>query len=121
MSADRITVRGLRAHGYHGVLTDERQTGQVFVVDAVLELDTGAAAERDELSRTVDYAALAQRLAAVVAGPPVDLIETLAARLAAVCLDDERVTATEITVHKPHAPVDVPVEDVAVTIRRERR
>ena len=120
MTADRIAVRGLRAHGYHGVLAQERQAGQVLVVDAVLEVDTAAAAGSDDLSLTVDYARLAQRLAAVVTGKPVDLIETLAARLAAVCLDDERVTATEITVHKPAAPVGVPVEDVTVTIRRER-
>ncbi len=121
MSTDRLTVRGLRAHGHHGVLPEERRTGQVFVVDAMLEVDTSAAADDDDLSGTVDYARLAQRLAAVVAGEPVDLIETLAARLAAVCLDDERVTATEVTVHKPQAPVGVPVEDVAVTVRRERR
>lgn len=121
MTADRIELRGLRAHGFHGVLDDERRQGQVFVVDATVELDTTAAAAADDLARTIDYAGLAQRLVAVVEGDPVDLIETLAARLVAVCLDDERVTAAEVTVHKPQAPVGVPFEDVAVTIRRERR
>lgn len=117
---DRITLTGLYAHGKHGVFAVERRDGQTFVVDAVLELDTRAAAAGDDLTQTVDYGELARRLSGIVQGEPVDLLETLAARLAAAVLEDPRVEAVEITVHKPQAPVGVPVEDVAVTIRRER-
>src|SRR5690242_2147778 len=117
---DRICLSGLRAYGSHGVLPDERERGQEFVIDAVLWLDTSAAAETDDLERTVDYGALAARLAAVVAGEPVALIETLAQRLTAACLADDPVQHAEITVHKPQAPVGVPVRDVSVTIRRSR-
>jgi dihydroneopterin aldolase len=117
---DRICLSGLRAYGYHGVLPAERERGQEFVVDAVLWLDTSAAAAADDLSRTVDYGSLSGRLAEIVAGEPVALIETLAARLAVACLDHEPVQHAEITVHKPHAPVGVPVRDVSVTIRRSR-
>jgi dihydroneopterin aldolase len=118
MASDRITLRGVRVHGRHGVLPEEREQGQEFVVDAVLRLDTRAAAASDALGDTVDYGTLAQRLADVVAGEPCDLIETLAQRLAAVCLDDERVFEVEVTVHKPNAPIQVPFEDVAVTVVR---
>ncbi len=117
---DRICLSGLRAHGYHGVFAAERARGQEFIVDAVLWLDTSAAAEADDLSRTVDYGSLAGRLANVISGEPVALIETLAQRLAAVCLADDVVQHAEITVHKPQAPVAVPVRDVSVTIRRSR-
>ena len=117
---DRICLSGLRAYGYHGVLPAETERGQEFVIDAVLWLDTSAAAETDDLERTVDYGTLAARLAGVVAGEPVALIETLAQRLAAACLADDLVQQTEITVHKPQAPVGVPVRDVSVTIRRSR-
>ena len=99
----------------------ERRDGQEFVIDAVLWTDTSAAAEADELSRTVDYGALADRLAAIVTGEPVGLIETLASRLAAACLADPGVAEVEITVHKPQAPIPHPFDDVAVTIRRSRR
>jgi dihydroneopterin aldolase len=68
----------------------------------------------------VDYADVAERLAAIIGGEPVDLIETLASRLAEECLRDERVDAVTVTVHKPSAPVPVPVDEVAVTIRRTR-
>ena len=117
---DRISLLGLRVRGHHGVLAEERRDGQVFVVDAVLDVDTRPAAATDDLALTVDYAALAGRLAAVVAGGPVDLLETLVARLADVCLAEPRVTAAEVTVHKPEAPVGLPFGDVAVTVRRRR-
>lgn len=115
---DAITLTGLRVTGRHGVLPAERRDGQEFVVDAVLTLDLRAAGRSDDLADTVDYGALAQRLAAVVAGEPVDLIETLAERLATVCLLDRRVTQVVVTVHKPQAPLPVPCGDVAVTLVR---
>jgi dihydroneopterin aldolase len=117
---DRIALRGLRAYGRHGVYPRERRDGQEFVVDAVLTVDTRPAAATDDLSRTVDYGAVAARLAAVVTGDPVRLIETLAERLAQVCLSERAVREVEITVHKPHAPVSCPLDDVTVTISRRR-
>jgi len=121
LTADRISLVGLRAFGRHGVLDHERRDGQEFVVDAVLWLDTRAAAAADDLALTVDYGAVAARLAAIVSGEPVALIETLAGRLAAACLSaGQAVREVEITVHKPQAPVPVPFRDVTVTIRRGR-
>jgi 7,8-dihydroneopterin aldolase/epimerase/oxygenase len=116
---DRIALRGLRAHGRHGVYDFERERGQMFRVDAVLELDTRPAAAGDDLDRTVNYAELAQQLYAVLSGEPVNLLETLAQRLADVCLASPLVGAVEITVHKPQAELGVPFDDVTVSIRRE--
>jgi 7,8-dihydroneopterin aldolase/epimerase/oxygenase len=118
---DVVALRGLRVRGHHGVLPEERRDGQVFVVDAALSLDTRPAAVSDDLADAVNYAELAERLAAVVSGPPVDLIETLAARLVEVCLADARVARAEVTVHKPEAPVGLPFDDVTVSVVRERR
>jgi dihydroneopterin aldolase len=121
LTIDRISLIGLRVFGRHGVLSRERRDGQEFVVDAVLWLDTRPAAAADDLALTVDYAAVANRLAAVVSGEPVALIETLADRLAAACLSVcPAVRDVEITVHKPHAPLIQPFGDVTVTIRRSR-
>ena len=120
VSSDRITIAGLRVRGRHGVYDVERRDGQDFVVDAVLELDVAAAAVSDDVADTVHYGELAEALAAVVAGEPVNLLETLATRLASVCLDDSRVAAATVTVHKPQAPVTVPVSDLSVTVRRTR-
>ena len=117
---DRITLRGLRAVGHHGVFDFERRQGQVFVVDAVLHVDAAPAAVSDDVEDTVHYGELADRLVEVVTGEPVDLIETLAERLARVCLGQTLVERVELTVHKPSAPIEHEFEDVAVTVDRRR-
>jgi dihydroneopterin aldolase len=118
--SDQIRLRGLRVRGYHGVYPTERAEGQLFVVDVTLELDLGQAARTDDVADTVHYGELADRLVAVVSGPPVNLIETLAQRLAGECLADHRVGAATVTVHKPQAPIAHEFADVAVTVRRTR-
>jgi len=120
VTSDRIALTGLRVRGFHGVYAEERRAGQDFVIDAVLFLDLTAAAASDHVADTVHYGELAEALAAVVGGEPVDLIETLAQRLADVCLADPRVEAAEVTVHKPAAPIPLSFADVAVTLRRAR-
>lgn len=117
---DRVTLRGLSVRGHHGVFAHEREDGQTFVVDLVLGLDTGPAAADDDLERTVHYGVLAEQVAAVIAGEPVDLIETLAQRIADTCLGHEVVEEVEVTVHKPDAPISVAFDDVTVTITRRR-
>ena len=80
---DRVALHGLRARGRHGVLDFEKALGQDFVVDVVLHLDVRPAAAGDDLTRTVHYGELAEQVVAVVAGEPVELVETLAERIAA--------------------------------------
>jgi dihydroneopterin aldolase len=118
---DTIALHGLRVRGFHGVLPEERAVGQLFVADVILEVDTAAAAASDDLDLTVDYSVVAHQLADIIGGEPVSLIETLAQRLADVCLTHALVDAVEVTVHKPDAPVGLPVSDLLVRIRRERR
>jgi dihydroneopterin aldolase len=115
-----ITLTGLRARGHHGVYDFERSQGQEFVVDVTLELDLDRAARTDDLADTVDYGRLADELVRIVGGQPVNLIETLADRLARACLADPLVLAATVTVHKPHAPIAHQFADVAVTLRRAR-
>ena len=117
---DRITLTGLRVRGHHGVFDHERRDGQDFLLDATLWLDLTKAATTDDLTQTVHYGELAEKAAAIIAGPPVDLIETVAGRIADMIMTDERVRATEVTIHKPSAPIPLTFADVSVTIRRSR-
>jgi 7,8-dihydroneopterin aldolase/epimerase/oxygenase len=119
--SDRIVLTGLRAFGRHGVLPVEREQGQIFIVDVALELDLAPAAGSDDVRDTVHYGELADRLAEVIAGEPVNLLETVADRIAATCLADARVGAVTVTVHKPQAPIRHQFADVAVTLNRRRR
>jgi 7,8-dihydroneopterin aldolase/epimerase/oxygenase len=115
---DRLAVRGIEAFGHHGVLDSERRDGQVFVADLVLGLDTRGAARSDDLQDTVDYGGLVARVLRTIESDPVDLIETLAERIADTCLEDRRVRTVEVTVHKPHAPIEAVFADVTLTITR---
>ncbi len=117
---DRIELIGLRARGFHGVFDFERREGQEFVVDVVLHVDARAAAASDDLADTVHYGDLAEQVHAVVTGEPVDLIETLASRIAEVALAPEGVGAVDVAVHKPQAPVTVAFDDVVVRVHRRR-
>lgn len=117
---DRLQIRGIECFGHHGVFDFERRDGQVFVIDLVLGLDTRLAAASDDLHDTVDYGSLVASVKGAVESDPVDLIETLAQRIATVCLLDDRVQWTTVTVHKPNAPIDATYSDVALTITRKR-
>ena len=118
---DRIELRGLRVRGHHGVFDHERRDGQDFVIDITVWLDLDVAAASDDLADTLDYGVLAQRAADIVAGPPRQLIETVAGEIADGVMVDERVHATEVVVHKPGAPIPLEFADVAVVARRSRR
>lgn len=117
---DRIMLTGLEVFAWHGVLESERRDGQRFVVDVVIELDARPAAASDALSDTVDYGLLAIRVHDAVAAEPVNLIETVAHRVADVALSFEEVGWVQVTLHKPDAPVAIRFSDVAVTIERSR-
>ena len=119
--ADRIELRGLVIRGRHGVLEHERANGQDFVVDITLWIDLADAAASDDLADTYDYSALAQLAADVVGGPPRNLIEAVGGEIADRIMDDDRVHAVEVVVHKPKAPIPQRFTDVAVVVRRSRR
>lgn len=121
MARDRITLTGIRARAHHGVLDHERELGQPFSADVVVEVDLARAGLSDDLADTVDYGAIAATVRDRLSGPPRALVEAVAADIAsAVLAHDRRVEAVEVTVHKPHAPVPVDLDDLGVTIRRER-
>lgn len=120
-STDRLAVLGIEAVGHHGVFDFERRDGQVFKVDLTLGLDTRPAARSDDLQDTVDYGSLVAAVKRAIEHDPVDLIETLAERIAEVCLTDRRVEWAEVTVHKPDAPIEATFSDVALTIHRSHR
>jgi len=115
---DEITLTGVRAFGHHGVLAEERREGQEFVVDATLYVSTARAAATDDVADTVHYGEVAERIVALVAHDPVNLIEKLAARIADDLLAWDHVRMVSVTIHKPQAPITVPFADVSVTIRR---
>jgi dihydroneopterin aldolase len=87
-------------------------------VDISVWTDLSLAAGTDELARTVNYGELAELAAGIVAGPPRNLIETVAGEIANTILTKYSVDAVDVTIHKPSAPIPLAFADVSVTIRR---
>lgn len=117
---DRIAIDRLHVRGRHGVFAHERAEGQDFYIDAEVWLDTRAAASTDDIDDTLHYGHLMRALYEVALREPVDLLETLAERLAAVTFAFNGPQAVRITVHKPQAPVKLRFADVTVSILRYR-
>ena len=117
---DEITLTGLRVFGRHGVFDFEREQGQHFIVDVRMHLSVVRAAETDDVTDTVHYGEVADRIVEIVGGEPVNLLETLATRIADDLLQDARLQRVSVTVHKPQAPIDAEFADVAVTVHRSQ-
>ena len=118
--SDRIEILGIRGHGFHGVLESESRMGQEFLIDVTLDLSTADAAASDDLTKTVDYSAIAQFVHELIVGKPFKLIEALAHHTADAIMRFERVDGVTVRVHKPKAPIPVPFDDVIVTVHRTR-
>jgi dihydroneopterin aldolase len=121
---DRLELRGMRFRARHGVHPEEKERPQSWEIDVVLQADLSRPAATDELTDTVDYAAVHALVREIVEGPPVDLIETLAGRIAAAVLDATPVGlvgAVEVRLRKPQAPLPgAALETVEVTLVRRR-
>jgi dihydroneopterin aldolase len=117
---DEIKLTGLRVSAFHGVLENERADGQLFLLDVTVRLPLERAGLSDDLADTVHYGELAERIAEAVQSDPVDLVETVAERVARIVLENPLARSVVVTVHKPNAPISVPFDDVSVTIERAR-
>ena len=117
---DRLAIRGIEVFAHHGVFDFERREGQKFVIDLVLGVQTAPAAASDDLKDTVDYGSVVARVVEAATSEAVDLIETLAQRVADVVLREPRVEWVDVTLHKPNAPIAATFDDVALTITRSR-
>jgi dihydroneopterin aldolase len=118
---DRIQLRGLRVVGTHGVLPEEQARPQPFELDLDLAVDLALASVSDRLADTVDYGAVAELAAGVVAGPSFELLEALAEAIAQAALASD-LRITEVTVHlrklRPPLPMDLDTVGVRITRRQ---
>jgi dihydroneopterin aldolase len=117
---DRITLRGMRFLGRHGVQLEERLEPQPIEVDVILRGDLSAPAASDELGDTIDYGAVFTIVAGVVEGRSFRLIEALAGAVADAVLDGLPIDDVEVRVRKPKAPLPGAFETVEARLRRRR-
>lgn len=118
---DIIRVNGIKLYGYHGVLDAERDIGQYFIVDVALYVDLESASKSDDLNATINYAEVYKLVEKHVVGQPVNLIEHLAGRIIEALFDTyDKIDEIQLTLTKPHPPIDGHYDNVSVTLHRKR-
>src|SRR5437762_1623366 len=119
---DRIRLNDMVFYGYHGVLPEERALGQRFVVSVEMHLDLREAGATDDLTRTVNYSPVYAAVRDIVTGPPSQLLEAVAERIAAGILKDHSaVQRVAVSIKKPEVPIAGSVLGSAeVCIERDR-
>ncbi|KAK6126485.1 hypothetical protein DH2020_039758 [Rehmannia glutinosa] len=118
---DKLVLRGLKFHGYHGVKPEERTLGQKFVIDVDAWMDLQAAGISDCLSDTISYTAIYSIVRDVVEGAPQNLLESVAELIASKVLSKyPQVSAVRVQVGKPHIAVLGQVDYLGVEIVRQR-
>jgi len=119
--SDRIFIKGLALHAYHGVMPYEGKVGQTFTIDLALDIDLSAAARTDKVADTVSYDKVVGCVATAFVAQKFRLIEAAAGKVAdAVLAAFPAVRKVEVTIHKPHAPIAATFDDVGVSISRSR-
>jgi dihydroneopterin aldolase len=121
MTGDRISIKGLRVFGRHGVEPAEREYGQDFLIDLECRLDLSEAARTDLIENTVDYAVLIEAVKRIVETETYFLLEALAKRLIDVILEKPRVESVSLAISKPEVAVQMGLEKVEVRLKRSRK
>jgi dihydroneopterin aldolase len=117
--SDKISIKGIKGFGFHGVFDFEKRDGQDFFVDLEIDINLTAASNSDLLSDSVDYSLLTAIAKNAIEKLQFDLIERLAGFIADTVTENfPTVKKIAVTVHKPAAPVSESVTDIAVTITR---
>ncbi|GIK80477.1 MAG: dihydroneopterin aldolase [Pseudorhodoplanes sp.] len=120
--SDRIFIRGLMLHAYHGVMAHEAKVGQTFSLDLDLTIDLSNAARSDRLAHTVSYDQVVEAASEAFRARRYKLIEAAAGAVVdAVLARFDKIAAVRITVHKPHAPIAATFDDVGIVLTRARK
>ena len=121
-TGDKLILRGLQFHGFHGVKQEEKKLGQKFVVDVDAWMDLSAAGETDSISDTVSYSDIYRIARGIVEGPPHNLLESVAHSIAnSTLLKFPQISAVRVKVGKPHVAVQGVVDYLGVEIMRYRK
>lgn len=118
---DKLILRGLKFHGFHGVKDEERKLGQKFLIDVDAWMDLRAAGKSDNLSDTISYTDIYRIVKEVVEGTPQNLLESVAELIASTTLTKfSKISAVRVKVGKPHVAVQGPLDYLGVEILRRR-
>jgi|ERR1041385_3588198 FolB domain-containing protein len=100
---DRILIKDLMLRCVLGLSEEERREKQDVLINLILWTDLRRAAATDSIVDAIDYSALKKRIIGLVEGSQYHLAETLADRIASLCLEQPAIQQVQVTVEKPTA------------------
>lgn len=119
---DRLLLRGMLFHGYHGVFAEENKLGQKFVVDVDAWMDLSTAGESDDIEQSVSYADIYNQVKLIVEGPPFKLVESVATAIAKALLSTHSsISDVRVKVCKPQVAVEGVLDYLGVEIFRSSK
>lgn len=118
---DKIILKGIQLHGYHGIAEAERQLGQKYEIDLELMTDLSTASKTDDLANTINYAQVVQLIIEIGTQRSFQLIEALAEAIAGVILSQFQIEEVQITVKKLSPPIEPKLTYAGVEIHRKRK
>ncbi|KAM0883307.1 hypothetical protein ACQ4PT_031726 [Festuca glaucescens] len=122
MGGDKLILRGMQFHGFHGVKQEEKKLGQKFVIDVDAWMDLAAAGDSDDISHTVSYTDIYRIVKGIVEGPSHNLLESVAQSIAnSTLLKFPQISSVRVKVEKPHVAVQGVVDYLGVEILRCRK
>jgi dihydroneopterin aldolase len=113
---DIVFINQLTVETTIGAYDWEKTIKQTLKIDLEMAWDNQAPALNDDLTKALDYATVSQRITSWLSEQHIELIETVAERIAAMILDEFEVTWLKLTIHKPDAVANA--SGVGVMIER---
>ncbi len=115
----QIFIEGLEVFGHHGVYEEEKQNGQLFIVDCIMQVDYAKASATDALEHTVNYAEVALFIGDYFKSTRHDLLETVAEELAtSILLMFPAISELKLKINKPNAPIPMEFAGVGVSLTK---
>ena len=120
MMLDKIKIENLEVFANHGVFPEENRLGQKFLVSVTMYTDTRKAGKTDDLTYSIHYGEVSQKIDRYMKEHTFQLIERVAESLAEELLSTvPLLEKVKVEIKKPWAPVGLPLETVAVKIKRQ--
>ena len=117
MTQDIVFIEALKVDTVIGVYEWEKSIQQTLQFDVEMRTDISAAAKVDDLSKTVDYAVVAEDIVRLAKDNQAELIETVAEKVAEQILTHYSVNSVKITLRKLGAVAST--KSVGVIIERD--
>ena len=117
---ETISFTKLQIYAYHGVFEEENSLGQLFEIDANIQIDTKFSNIQDDLTKTLNYATFIEEIASFFKNNQFSLLETCVSELIVHLMTNFlSINTIELLIAKPHAPIPFSFDKIVVSMKEK--